>query len=83
MKTCTWPRNGGYTFVILFSNGTSGAEYVGKTFKTKRGAESAADRYREIKGDNWERGNMDYNVFNPETGEAKAMFRRRNFQVVQ
>lgn len=82
MKTCTWARGEGYTFVVLFANGSSGAEFVGKTFRTQKGAESAATRYVELKGANWENGNMDYDVFDAKTGESKAMFRRRNFQQV-
>ena len=79
MKTITWNRGTGYTFTVLFMNGTSGAEFTEKTFKTKRGAELAAKKFHELKGENWEHGNLEWTRFNPETGEETRMFTRRNF----
>ena len=79
MKIVTWKRDRGFTFTVLFANGTSGAEYVEKSFKTLKGAEAAAKKFREVKGENWEHGNLEYNRYIPATGEKIAMFARRNF----
>ena len=77
MNIFTWKRGEGYTFCIEFVNGNV-AEYIEKPFKTKRGAEAAGERYREQKGDNWERGNIHYDRFDRATGDKIAMFAYRN-----
>jgi hypothetical protein len=67
MKTFICNHLNGYTFGVEFTNGNY-AKYVGKSdkageptaFATAKGAESAANRFRELKGDNWELGNLNY-----------------------
>jgi len=36
MKIVTWKKTVGYTFTVLFENGTTGAEYIAINDKTKR-----------------------------------------------
>ena len=86
MKIVTWKRDHGFTFAVLFANETSGAEYVavspktGKPFEgTKRQAIAAGERFRVLKGDNWEHGNLNYVKIDPETGSETRLFRHVNF----
>ena len=87
MKIVTWTRDIGVTFVVLFANGTSCAEYVALNPTTKRPfyegwnkrqATSAGEKFKASKGDNWEKGNLNYTKFNPSTGEEETLFRHRN-----
>ena len=86
MRITTWKRPYGWTFTILYANGVSGAEYIGlnpKTGKhfewTKSQAEAAGEKYRGVKGDNWENGNMNYVKVDPATGESTKIFRHVRF----
>jgi hypothetical protein len=86
MKIVTWNLGDRHTFVVLFANGTSGAEYValnpdtGKHFDwNKRQATAAGERFRTFKGDNWENGNIEYSKFDPDDGTKTKLFERRNF----
>lgn len=78
MKTTTWKRDNGYTFCILFANGTSGAESV-KTYKTETGAKKAIEALTERCGENWEKGNLPWELTDPATGEITRHFIHRNF----
>ena len=88
MKIKTWSRDHGWTFAVIYDNGTSGAEYVGlnpKTGKkfewTEAQADAAGEKFREVKGDNWEKGNLNYTVTDPNTGELAKLFKHINFTV--
>lgn len=82
MKIVTWKRDHGHTFAVLFANGETAAEYIGPNPKTgepyiwtKKQAEAAGEKFRERKGNNWELGNMNYNVTDVETGEVTRVFK--------
>lgn len=86
MQLVTWKRDHGFTFAVIFGNGTSGAEYIGlnpKTGKrfewTEAQATSASEKFRTMKGDNWELGNLHYDKLDPTTGEKIALFRHVSF----
>ena len=79
MRIKIWNRDSGWTFVVLFENKSAGAEYIEKVFKTEAGAFAAGEKFRALKGDNWELGHLKYDRFVPETGEKIPMFRHRNF----
>jgi hypothetical protein len=78
INTYTWARGDGWTFVVAFANG-NGAEFVQKLFKTKHGAQKAADRFVELM-DNWKDDNLQYNITNMETGEVTNVFKFINGQ---
>ena len=88
MKIRTWSRDHGWTFVVIFDNGTSGAEYVGlnpttgEKFKwTEKQAKTAGERFQAVKGDNWEKGNLNYKVYDPKTGVPATLFNFVNFTI--
>ena len=88
MKIKTWSRDHGWTFAVIFANGTSGAEYVAKSPKTGKKfewteaqAKAAGEKFRAAKGDNWEKGNLNYNVTDPDTGEITQLFNHINFTI--
>ena len=88
MKIKTWNRDHGWTFAVIYANGTSGAEYVGLNPRTgerfawtKDQAEAAGKRFCFEKGDNWEKGNLNYNVTDPNTGELAKLFKHINFTI--
>jgi len=74
MFTCNYLT--GHTFGIEFTNGNM-AVYVGKldsegkptAFATKSGANKAKEKFRTIKGDNWENGNLNYKSWSLVNGE--------------
>jgi|TARA_R110000751_G_scaffold39833_2_gene94896 hypothetical protein len=88
MKIVTWNRDHGFTFAVMFANGNSGAEYVAKNPKTGKKFEwteaqavAAGEKFRTVKGDNWELGNLNYNVTDPSTGEQTKLFQHVNFTI--
>jgi hypothetical protein len=57
MKTTTWNRNSGFVSVVIFENGTAFAVST-KTYKTRRGAEGANTRLKNICGDGYSKQNI-------------------------
>ena len=78
INTYTWARNDGWTFVVAFANG-NGAEYVQKTFKTRHGAQKAAERFVELM-DGWKNTNLQYTKTDMKTGDVTKVFKYVNGQ---
>ena len=85
MKTFTWDMEIGVTFGVEFENGKSAALYIaidndtGKPYYenwTKRQATAQMERFRKLKGDNWEHGNLNYQIMDLKAGKMIKIFQR-------
>jgi len=83
MKTFTWDMEVGVTFGVEFENGKSAALYIaiddstGKPYYenwTKRQAAAQKERFRKAKGDNWEHGNLNYQIMDLKAGKMRQIF---------
>jgi|TARA_Y100000296_G_scaffold77688_1_gene99531 hypothetical protein len=78
MKTTTWTKESGLvTVVVLFENGTSGAESANEF--TPEEAKAAVKWLKKFCGDGYSKNNIPWTVTNPQTGETRQVFHRRNF----
>jgi hypothetical protein len=59
METTTFPRNGGHVSVIVCKNGKTFI-VSNKTYKTKKGAESANKKVSDFCGPGYSSNNMPY-----------------------
>jgi hypothetical protein len=85
MKIFTWNMETGVTFGVEFENGSSAALYVAINDEThlpyyagwdKKQALRNGEKFRKAKGDNWENGNLNYQILDLKVGKVRTIFKR-------